>query len=219
MADRSSEHRAITEICQKSQEIMDKHAKEVGVARALADRDPHERMWKEYAERITEPVELRQVSLSGLLFAHAKFEKHSFIDCDFSRSRWVFSSIINGNCAGSDFSGISTLLCPFRNTNCTSCDFTGAEIGYFDPFEPSNFENANFTNAKLVTAHSFFKNEKLASAARFENAIMNGCRLTIQKEKQPRFNRTKKELRSILEKIFSPDQLAVMHIDYEGRRT
>ena len=47
---------------------------------------------------------------------------------------------------------------------------------------------------------------------------MNGCKLTIRKEEQAEANRMKQELKSLLEKIFSPAQLAVMHIDYEAKQ-
>lgn len=210
------QYRAIIEICQKSQEIMNGRLKEVGLRQATAEINPYDSMWEAYSKRITKPVELRHADFSGLLFKQARFENHNFIECDFNGSRWVFSQIKNSNCAGSNFSGIHAILNPFTNTNCTSCDFTNAEIHFFDPLSRNNFENADFTNAKLNTAHSFFEDEKLASRARFENAIMNGCRLTIKREEQPQFNRTKRELRSLLDKIFSPDQLAVMHIDYEA---
>jgi len=207
-------YQAIIETCRKSQEIMDKRLKEVGVDAALPETEPYQSMWQEYAERVKGPVRLVNADFSGLLFKGAKFREHQFLGCNFSGSRWVFSFIYDGDCAGSDFSGVRTLLSPFIRTNCTGCSFVGAEILYFEPFEPSIFENANFTNAKLLTAHSFFKEEKVASRARFENATMDGCKLIIQKEKQPQYNRTRRELQSILEKLFSPSQLAVMQVDY-----
>ncbi len=234
-----SQYQKIIEICQKSQEILNRRIQEImvkppldelmspfvlkkegesldafAVRKAIAESKPYESMWKKYHKQITKTVELRHADFSGLLFKNARFGNHNFIDCDFSGSRWVFSLIKKGNCAGSNFSGISSVLCPFENTNCTNCDFTDAEISFFDPFESNNYENANFTNAKLNTSHSFFKDKKPPSQARFKNAIMDGCRLTIKQEEQPEHNTTKGELKTILNEIFSPSQLAVMHIDY-----
>lgn len=216
MTTNNFEYRAIIEICQKSQEVMDKRVKEVGVQKAISDFEPYNSMWEAYSKQIKKLVELRHANFSSLLFNHAEFDNHNFIDCDFNGSRWFFSVIRDSNCAKSNFSDTHMLICPFVNTNCNNCDFTNTEINFFDPFTPNNFENANFTNAKLNTSHSFFKDKKLASRARFTNAIMNGCRLTIKEEEQPPFNMPKKELKSLLDKIFSPEQLAVMHIDYDG---
>lgn len=214
--DQSIVYRSIIEICQKSQETMNRRIKVAGV-QALAETEPYESMWREYTERIPQPVELRQKNFSGLLFKNAwhAFKNHHFIECDFNGSRWVFSLIEDGNCAGSNFSRINAVPGLFKNTDCTNCDFSNAQIRLIDPFTGNNFRNANFTNAELNSTHSFFKETKLISRDIFENAVMNGCRLTIKKEKQPRFNRTQRELRLILQTIFSPDQLAVMHVDYD----
>ncbi|MCZ2808354.1 MAG: ankyrin repeat domain-containing protein [Candidatus Bathyarchaeota archaeon] len=213
--DQSLAYRLIIETCQKSQETMNRRLNAVGLQGALAEIQPYESMWREYTERITKPVALMRVSFSGLLFKNVKFKNHDFVECDFSGSRWIFSFIENSNCTGSDFSRISAVLCPFRNTNCTNSDFSNAQIHFFGPSNGNNFRNTNFTNAKLNSSHSFFKEEKLISRDIFENAVMNGCSLTIKKENRPQFNITKRKLRSVLEKIFSPDQLAVMHIDYD----
>jgi hypothetical protein len=174
-------------------------------------------MWKEYSKQATKTVEMKQADFSGLLFKSARFENHNFIDCDFRGSRWIFSFIQKCNCTGSNFSGISTVLYPITNTNCTNCDFTDAEIDYFNPFDGNNYQGANFTNAKLNTSHSAFKDKKPPSQANFKNAIMDGCRLTIKQEERPEHNMTKGEIESILDKIFSPSQLAVMHIKYESK--
>ncbi len=233
-----SQYQKIIEICQKSQEIMDKRVRETmekppshelmspltfkegdsletfAVRKAIAEVEPYDSMWKKYSSRTTKTVELRQADFSGLLFKNARFSNHNFIDCDFSRSRWVFSRIEKCDCTGSNFSGISTVLGPFADTNCTNCNFTDAKIDFFDPFESNNYENANFTNAQLNTSHSFFKGKEPSPQVKFTNAIMNGCRLTIKKEEQTQHNTTQKELKSLLNKLFSPSQLAVMHIDY-----
>jgi uncharacterized protein YjbI with pentapeptide repeats len=118
------------------------------------------------------------------------------------------------NCSGSAFSNINAVLCPIQHTNCSNSDFSNAQISFFGPCDGNNFRNANFTNAKLNSSHSFFK-EKLVSRDIFENAVMNGCRLTIKKEALPQHNSSKKQLRSAVEEIFSRDQIAVMHIDYD----
>lgn len=226
-----SQYQKIIEICRKSQQIMDKRPREIikkasselssplvsfeeALGKALEESEPYESMWEEYSKQITKSVELRHKDFSGLLFKSARFGNHNFIDCDFSGSRWFFSLIAESNCAGSNFSGISSLICPFKNTDCTNCNFTDAEINFFDPLESNNYENANFNNAKLNTSHSFFKGKKPPPQANFKNAIMNGCRLTIKREERPEHNTTKEELKSILDKIFSPSQLQVMHIDY-----
>jgi len=196
---------------------MNLRSEKAGVGVALSESQPYESMWEEYVKRFPQPVELRQANFSGLLFTRAKFKQHAFIGCDFSRSRWVFASLQDSNCISSSFTGIATLLSPFRNTNCTSCDFTGASINFFEPFQVNNFENANFTNAKILTAHSFFGKPNFDSRARFDNATMNGCTFTIQREPAPEYNKRTGELRSILERIFSRDQLSAMRIDYQAK--
>jgi len=211
-------YQAIIEICKKSQEIMNKRVKEVGLQKAIAEIEPYESMWKEYSEQLTKPVEIRNANFSGMLFKQAKFKNHNFIECNFSNSHWVFSFIEESNFMKSNFSGMRTVLFPFKNTNCSNCDFSNADIAFFDPFSLNNFENANFTNAKISSAHSFFKDEKLAPRAYFKNAIMSNCKLIIQREPQPQHNRSKRELKSLLDVIFSPEQLTVMHIDYGGKR-
>jgi uncharacterized protein YjbI with pentapeptide repeats len=201
----SDQFRAIVEICNKSQELLDERSRKVGPRTALSESQSHKSMWDEYAKRFPQPVELRQANFSGLLFAHVWFKRHTFTGCDFSRTRWIFASIRDSNCTGSSFAGITTILDPFINADCTSCDFTGANISFFNPFQTNNFENADFTNAKITTSHSFFGQSKLDSRDRFDNAIMNGCVFSIRREKQPQYNKSTGELRSILEKIFSPD--------------
>jgi hypothetical protein len=217
--DQSLAYRLIIEICQKSQETMNKRSKEIGQLAALTELTGlYESLWQEYAARITKQVEFKRVSFSGLLFKRARFKNHNFIECDFSGSRWILSFIEDSNCTGSNFSRIGVAFFPFKNTNCVNCDFSNAQIHFFDPCGGNNFKNTNFTNAKLNSSHSFFEDKRLSSRSIFENAVMNGCRLIIKKEPPAtaRYNRTKRELRSFLEKIFSPDQIAVMHIDYEG---
>ncbi len=226
-----SQYQKIIKICRKSQQIMDKRPREIveeasselssplvsleeALGIAVAESEPYESMWEEYSKQITKSVELRHKDFSGLLFKFARFGNHNFIDCDFSGSQWFFSLIAESNCAGSNFSGISSLIYPFKNTDCTNCNFTDAEINFFDPLESNNYENANFNNSKLNTSHSFFKGKKPPPQTNFKNAIMNGCRLTIKREERPEHNTTKEELKSILDKIFSPSQLQVMHIDY-----
>ena len=215
MSNNNVEHQAIIEICQKSREIMTKRVLEVGDQKAIAERDPYNSMWEAYSKQIKKPVELRHANLSGLLFKHAEFDNINFIDCDFSGSHWIISSITNGDCTGSNFSDIKTVPWLFFNTNCTNCDFTNAETEWFNLIGQNNFEGANFTNAKLNTSHSFFKDTKPPSRAMFKNAVMNGCTLTIKREENWEHNTTKKEIKSLLDNIFSPEQLAVMHIDYD----
>jgi len=221
MSKNNLEHQKIFEICLKSQEIMEKREKEIGPREALAEADPYSSMWEAYHKQIKKPVELKHANLSGFLFKYAKLYNHNFIDCDFSGSRWINSFIKDGDCTGSNFSEIRTLVWPFVNTNCTHCDFTNAVIRYLDTssweqlnFAQNNFESANFTNAKLNISHSFFKDKKHPSRAMFKDAVMNGCRLTITREKDAQHYMTNKEIKSILNNIFSPEQLAVMHIDY-----
>jgi uncharacterized protein YjbI with pentapeptide repeats len=182
--------------------------------KAITELDPYESMWNKYSKRITKKVELRQADFSGLLFKNARFTNHNFIDCDFRGSRWIFSHMEKCNCTGSDFSGASFLLYPFINTDCTNCNFTDVEISFFSPFEKNNYKNANFTNAKLNTSHSFFTDKELPSPVSFKNTIMNGCELIISKEKLPEHNTSKSKIKSILESIFSPEQQAVMKIRY-----
>ena len=75
MTTNDPQYQAIVEICQKSQEMMDKHAKEVGLLVARAEAGPYESMWKTYYKQAKKPVELKQANFSGLLFSHVKFEK------------------------------------------------------------------------------------------------------------------------------------------------
>jgi hypothetical protein len=91
--DQSMVYRLILETCQKSQETMDKRLKVAGPRGALAESEPYGSMWRNYTDRITKLVQLMRVSFSGLLFKNVVFENHDFIDCDFSRSRWIFSFI------------------------------------------------------------------------------------------------------------------------------
>lgn len=210
-----SQYQKIVEICRKSQAKMQARTAEVGIVKALPELEPYESMWNNYFKKIKKPVSLSNADFSGLLFSHAHFTGHRFLDCNFSGSRWVFSVIASGSCAGSNFSGITSVLWPFRNTDCTHCNFTEAEIAFCDLCDKSNnFENADFTNAKLTSSHSFFKNQKPPAKTKFKNAVMDGCKLTIKPEDQPEHNTTKAEIQSILEKIFSPEQLSAMQINY-----
>lgn len=234
-----SQYAAIVELCRKSQEILAKGIREgvpflealhaniasfrpagqppPEVARlfhALLDFQSHEPMWKEYSARTQGPVEFRHADFSKLCFIFARLKEHNFLGCDFRGSIWSFSAVKDGDCTGSDFSGIVAIGIPFDHANCSGCNLTNAQIITFDPFHSNNFENAVFTNAKLFSSHSFFYADKLASKSRFHHAVMNGCRLSIEREEQPQHNRTRQELESVLKEIFSPDQLAVMHIDY-----
>lgn len=211
------QYQAIIEICKKSRAIMYMRVKEIGSQKANAEIEPYESMWKEYSEQLTKPVAIRNANFSGMLFNRAMFKNHDFIECDFSNSLWVFSFIEGSNFTGSNFFGMRTVLFPFKNTNCSYCNFSNANIYFFDPLSRNNFENANFTNAEISSSHSFFRDEKLTSRARFYNAKMNGCKLIIRREPQPQHNRTKKELKSLLTEIFSKDQLSAMYIDYMAK--
>ena len=209
------QYQKITKICQKSQEMLDKRNKEIGIAEAIKESKPYETMWEPYSKKIEKPAVLRNRDFSGLLFNRADFTGFSFIDCDFSQSRWIFAFIRDSDCSGSKFTGINMLLWPFININCTNCDFSNAEIRYFAFFDRGIYTNADFTNAKLHTSHSFFKDKKPPRQKQFKDAKVNGFELIIEEEKLPEHNTTKKEIQSLLEQIFSPEQLAVMHIKYE----
>ncbi len=217
MTAENPQYQAIIEICQKSQAILDKRVKEVGLRQALAEFEPYETMWREYWKQVKKPVEFRGADFSRLLFIKMRFANHKLIDCNFSGSRWFFSRIRNCDCTGSNFSGITVIPDLFENTDCTNCDFTNAHFNFFDFWERNNFANANFTNAELNTFQSSFKGKTVPSQPEYKNAIMNGCKLTIEKSELPEHNTTRQELKSLLDKMFSPDQLAVMHIDYAGR--
>jgi len=210
------QYQKIVEICRKSQEIVDRRTNEIGVQGALKEMEPHESMWGAYAKEIGNSGILKQANFSGLLFNRARFLKHQFLDCDFSRSRWVFSFIENSDCSGSKFCGINTLIPPFVNSDCTNCDFTEAELNNIDLLGKNIFKDANFTNAKLSTSHSFFKNKKPQRKTKFSGAIMNGCNLVIKKELADEHNIPEKEIQLLLEQIFSPEQLKVMNIDFGG---
>jgi hypothetical protein len=86
----------------------------------------------------------------------------------------------------------------------------------FDPGNSNNFQNATFANARLYSSHGFFHADRLPFKSRFDGAVMNGCRLLIQKEVPAQHNRSRGELESVVRQIFSPEQLAAMHIDYDA---
>ena len=244
MTTENLQYRAIVDTCRKSQEILDKRLVELALqkasgrsdpddlwawhfnrtgraarespaeyafTKALAESELYEPMWHRVLRR---RVDLSRADFTGLLFSHARFEHARFLECDFSGSRWIFSSIKDSNCAGSDFSGMWAILNPFRDTDCTKCDFSNAVIHFYDPFEKNNCAGARFVGATLETSESFFNAEKLASRTKFDGAVMDGCRLTIKKEERPEHRRPRKEVESVLQSLFSPEQMAVMKIDY-----
>jgi uncharacterized protein YjbI with pentapeptide repeats len=204
----------IVEICRKSQEVLDKRTQEIGVKAALLEREPYETMWKPYAKEIEKPAVLRNRNFSGLLFNRADFTGFSFINCDFSQSRWIFAYIRNGDCSGSNFTGINMLVWPFVKSNCTNCNFSNTDINGFLFSESSIYTNADFTNAEMNTSHSYFTETESPGRNTFKDAKMNGFELIIKEETLPQHNTSKKEIQSKLEQLFSPEQLAVMHIVY-----
>jgi len=210
------QYQKIVETCQKSQEILDTQTRAIGVKEALSRGEPHENIWKKYSQEFKTPACIENADFRGLLFNRARFTNYRFLNCDFSRSRWVFAFIENSDCSGSKFSGINTIMPPFLGANCSGCDFSGAEINHFDFLDKNIFQNADFTNAKLTTSHSFFKNKKPQRKTKFKDARMNGCRLLIKKETMPEHNVDIKHIQELLGQLFSPEQLAVMHIEYEG---
>lgn len=204
----------IARICRASQDGMDRHLREEGgLSAALAKAEPHETLWKQYRERAGGPVTIEGGNFRGLLFAQSRLENHRFLNCDFSQSRWIFFKLSDCDCSGSNFSGCRTMLMPFEKTNCTNCNFSGAVFLYFAPFEKCDFSGANFTGSRLVSSHSFFDEAKLEEASRFTGAIMTGCQLVIKAEKAAK---SEAQLRSVLEKLFTAEQLADMVIDYTG---
>lgn len=203
----------IKEICKRSQIQLEKRTKEVGIRTAMTEVSPYQSMWDKFLNKITDPVEIKNESFSGLLFKNAKISNLSFINCDFTESRWVFSFINNTDCSNSNFSNISTLVSPFENVNCSNCNFENAELTFFDPFKENIFLNADFTNAKIETSHSFFEKENIDTKGNFENAIMKGCSLTVKKEEKHRI--PKRKIKSRLGLVFSPNQLKAIDLNFE----
>jgi len=207
-------YRAIVETCQESQKAADQHTGEMGALEAICENQPYESLWRGYSERITGTVQLRQADFSGLLFNRARFDDHTFIECDFSSSRWIFSTFTACRCTKCTFAGVNGISLAFENTDCTECDFTNAELSMFDPFGGQKYENANFTDAEIKTDWSFFKGHTHPSGI-FKNATMDGCRLVITLAEPSQSGLPKSELALLVEKMFSPDQLRVMSISYQ----
>ena len=173
--------------------------------------ETYEALWKD----LKQPVKIKNADFSGKLFHHARFENCEFVNCNFSKSMWIFSIMTKCNCTGSNFSDVkSPLITPFSDSNCSGCNFSNAEFVFFDFFS-ADFTRTNFTEAKLLTSHSFFSEENLKTPSNFSEAAMDGCELDIAKEGRGiPGNKSKRELKAILEKIFSPQQLSVMDVNF-----
>jgi len=204
----------IKEICKRSEVQLMKRIKEVGIDTALTEATPYQSMWDKFLNKITDPVEIKNENFSGFPFMQARINNISFINCDFAESRWVFFFINNTDCSNSNFSNIRTLVSPFNNVNCSNCNFENAELTFFDLFKENIFLNADFTNAKIESSHSFFEKEDLDTRGNFENAIMEGCSLTVKKEKNCRL--PKRKIKSRLRLVFSSSQLKSIDLRFEG---
>jgi hypothetical protein len=215
----------IRAICQMSQEAMDKKQRSYGsgpdsLRRVVAEPEPYATLWKEFAESSNGPASFFGESFRNCLFAHVTFAGYTFKSCDFTGSRWVFGRLTNCNCSGSDFSDSKTFVLDLISTDCSDCNFRGSTFAHFDPCGESDYSRADFSGARLESFHSLFGDRRLERASRFAGANMTGCQLILKKEilrdkqRQNEVNRTPAELRVVLEKIFSSEQLDVMKIDY-----
>ncbi|OHB67479.1 MAG: hypothetical protein A2Y76_09950 [Planctomycetes bacterium RBG_13_60_9] len=206
-------YRKMRSICWRSQETLDASGVGDDPASQLARIEPYESWWKDLQASTGGPVSLESKDFATLLFKQARFAGHRFLSCNFSGARWVFCVIEDCDFTGSNFSGMCTLLFPFKHTVLADCDFHDADITYFAPFGQNDFRGANFTNAWISSAYSFFQDQRGDALCRFEGAVMNGCTLQIQREACPA---TEEQVRRIVEQMFTAEQLAVMRLDYTG---
>jgi hypothetical protein len=209
----------ILEICHASQEATDRKKQTYGddreaVKRILAESEPYSTFWKGYRDGIEGRVKIQNASFKDCLFSWAHFKDHEFLACDFSGSRWIFASLKDSDCSGSNFSNLKTFAMGMTSTNCSGCSFRDSTLDGFAFFYGNDYSGADFTGARLENFHSAVDESTLGSISRFNGANMTGCRLVLKKEKAAKFNKTPAQLRALLEKMFTPEQLAVMEVDY-----
>ncbi|MFQ5639436.1 MAG: hypothetical protein ACE5IR_15735 [bacterium] len=175
---------SILEISKKIIEKFRSRVEKVGEENALMEPDDYSRsMWFEYNRKFSKPVVIMNANFSKLLFKQAQFYSHYFFNCNFNGSHFEDGSTIwDSCCADSNFSNIRAIfpLPIFNDTDCHNCNFTNSKL-YINPYDASNYKNANFTNAHLMTDKSFFENPK-KKQGNFENATMNNCLFTISVE-------------------------------------
>ena len=200
--------------CKKSQDFWDANKQADPETRILNDK-PYREIWSAFHQKFKEqPFILINKDFSQCLFNRAYLKNHSFVKCNFSQSKWLYSFIIDCDCSGSNFSHTQKFISKFENSNFENCDFSNANLTEFNLFNNNNFQGAIFNNASLSMVHGNFYEENIASLSNFKNANMENCKLTIGQIKGSQHIKTEEQLSSILTKIFSPSQLSVMQIDY-----
>jgi membrane protease YdiL (CAAX protease family)/uncharacterized protein YjbI with pentapeptide repeats len=138
----------------------------------VGDSAKHLELWREHDTRLSEPAQLEGADFRGLVFRNHRFRNQSFVNCDFSRSRWLLAGIQDGDCSGSNFSGITTMFFDLQNMDCTGCNFSNATLWFGFSIDQTRFCGADFSGATLRLSEQLHKSKV---APDFTGAIMNGC--------------------------------------------
>jgi len=174
----------------------------------------YDAIWEAYSTEYANGSEFGHADFSGRHFLSVKFKHHRFMDCNFSKSYWAFSGATDSDFCRSNFSDALLFIWFVASSNFSACDFSNALFGMFDFHAGNSYEGANFTGAKMNLYASYFKNPEAGEKwEKFEHARMDNCKLTIKAETG---SPGKKEIMGCLGRIFTPAQLAVMQIKYEG---
>jgi hypothetical protein len=163
----------------------------------VGDSAKHLELWREHDTRLSEPAQLEGADFRSLIFRNHRFRNQDFVNCDFSRSRWLLAGIQDGDCSGSNFSGITTMFFDLQNMDCTGCNFSNATLWFGFSIDQTKFCGADFSGATLRLSEQFHKSKV---APDFTGAIMDGCTF---------MNESPHEHRA-LDRWFSESQRAVM---------
>ena len=130
-------HQGIVRTCRESQKLMDSSVEsaDLNLPTLVGDSAKHLELWREHDTRLSEPAQLEGADFRGLVFRNHRFRNQSFVNCDFSRSRWLLAGIQDGDCSGSNFSGITTMFFDLQNMDCTGCNFSNATLWFGDVYK------------------------------------------------------------------------------------
>jgi uncharacterized protein YjbI with pentapeptide repeats/membrane protease YdiL (CAAX protease family) len=163
----------------------------------VEDSARHLELWREHDVRQSGQIQLEEADFRGLVFRNHRFRNQSFLNCDFSGSRWLLAGMQDADCSGSNFSGITTMWFDLQTMDCTGCNFSNATLWFGFNMDRTKFCGADFSGATLRLSEQFHKSKEPPD---FTGAIMNGCTF---------INESRYE-RGALDRWFSESQRAVM---------
>jgi uncharacterized protein YjbI with pentapeptide repeats len=208
-------YHTIVKICIETEAIYTRELKKIGLKKRNIDKlvhllfehHPYDDIWDSFLKSASCPLNFSNKDFSGLFFKYMNVfaDQWNFVNCDFSKSRWV--------------------LFILGNSKFLKCNFVEAMIRG-DFFEDIYFSECNFSHAYLIQIgrsvmqgcnfnHARIKDIPLEGirVPTFNNCNMQGCELIFN---QVISYSTPKKILEDLNNIFSHEQLSSMSINFQG---